>query len=76
VAISACRPAPSRPKTIDYPHVGALSLDRDALSVTGSDLRIMVYTARPGSQDVDCLALLDVVGTQSFVGCPLEPVHA
>jgi hypothetical protein len=33
------------PKTIDYPHAGALSLDRDALSVTGSDLRIMVYTA-------------------------------
>lgn len=34
-------------KTIDHPDVGALTLDCDVLSVAGSDLRIMVYTAQP-----------------------------
>src|SRR5581483_11611897 len=55
-------------KTIDHPHVGALTLDCDILSVAGSDLRIMVYTAQPGTEDADRLALLNVLGTQSFVG--------
>ncbi|MTD59615.1 helix-turn-helix transcriptional regulator [Amycolatopsis pithecellobii] len=55
-------------KTIDHPQVGALTLDCDILTVAGRDLRIMVYTAEPGSEDADRLALLDVVGTQSLVG--------
>ncbi|MFJ4843318.1 helix-turn-helix transcriptional regulator [Streptomyces sp. NPDC088746] len=55
-------------KTIDHPHVGALTLDCDVLSVAGSDLRVMVYTAQPGTVDADGLALLDVLGTQSPVG--------
>lgn len=54
-------------KTIDHPHVGALTLDCDVLSAVGSDLRIMVYTARPGTEDAERLALLDVIGTQSLV---------
>ncbi len=49
-------------KTVDHPHVGALTLDCDVLGVAGSDLRIMVYTARPGTEDADRLALLNVVG--------------
>ncbi len=53
-------------KTVDHPHVGALTLDCDVLGVFGSDLRIMVYTAEPGTQDAERLALLAVVGTQAL----------
>ncbi len=61
------RPEASR-KTIDHPVVGALTLDCDILSVAGSDLRIMVYTAEPGTQDAERLALLSVLGTQTLTG--------
>ena len=54
-------------KTVDHPQVGPLTLDCDVLSVAGSDLRIMVYTAEPGTEDADRLALLTVLGTQSLV---------
>ncbi|MCM2416072.1 helix-turn-helix transcriptional regulator [Streptomyces sp. RKAG290] len=56
-------------KTIDHPRVGALTLDCDVLSVAGSDLRIMIYTAEPDSQDAERLALLAVIGTQELTGC-------
>ena len=59
-------------KTIDHPQVGTLTLDCDVLSVAGSDLRIMVYTAEPGTEDADRLALLGVIGTQSL-GVEEEP---
>ena len=39
----------------------------DRLTVAGSDLRIMVYTAEPGTEDAERLALLTVLGTQSLV---------
>ncbi|WP_269857510.1 helix-turn-helix transcriptional regulator [Streptomyces sp. RPT161] len=55
-------------KTIDHPHVGPVTLDCDVLTVTGSDLRIMIYTAEPGTEDAERLALLTVFGTQSTVG--------
>jgi transcriptional regulator with XRE-family HTH domain len=55
-------------KTVDHPQVGAVTLDCDVLSVAGSDLRIMVYTAEPGTEDADRLALVTVVGTQALVG--------
>jgi hypothetical protein len=55
-------------KTIDHPQVGAVTLDCDLLGVAGSDLRIMVYTAEPGSPDAERLALLSVLGTQTLVG--------
>jgi transcriptional regulator with XRE-family HTH domain len=61
------RPTASR-KTIDHPEVGPLTLDCDVLSVAGSDLRIMIYTAQPGTQDAERLALVNVVGTQTLVG--------
>jgi hypothetical protein len=54
-------------KTIDHPQVGSLTLDCDVLSVAGSDLRIMVYTAEPGTEDAERLALLAVIGTQALV---------
>ncbi|MEV1321003.1 helix-turn-helix transcriptional regulator [Micromonospora arborensis] len=55
-------------KTIDHPYVGPLTLDCDVLTVAGSDLRIMIYTAEPGTEDADRLALLTVLGTQALVG--------
>jgi hypothetical protein len=55
-------------KTVDHPHVGPLTLDCDVLTVAGSDLRIMIYTAEPGTEDAERLALLTVLGTQALVG--------
>lgn len=55
-------------KTIDHPQVGPLTLDCDVLTVAGSDLRIMIYTAEPGTEDAERLALLTVLGTQTLVG--------
>jgi hypothetical protein len=31
-------------------------------------VRIMVYTAEPGTEDADRLALITILGTQSLVG--------
>src|SRR5262249_20927930 len=36
-------------KTVDHPQVGPVTLDCDVLTVAGSELHIMVYTAEPGS---------------------------
>ena len=55
-------------KTIDHPHVGPVTLDCDVLTVAGSDLRIMIYTAEPGTDDAERLALLTVLGTQTLAG--------
>ena len=55
-------------KTIDHPHVGAVTLDCDILTVAGSDLHIMVYSAEPGTEDAERLALITTLGTQSLVG--------
>jgi transcription regulator MmyB-like protein len=55
-------------KTIDHPHVGAVTLDCDILTVAGSDLRVMIYTAEPGTEDAERLELITVIGTQTLVG--------
>ena len=55
-------------KTIDHPQVGPVTLDCDILTVAGSDLRIMIYTAEPGSEDAERLALITVLGIQTLVG--------
>jgi transcriptional regulator with XRE-family HTH domain len=55
-------------KTIDHPHVGAVTLDCDILTVAGCDLRVMIYTAEPGTEDAERLALVTVFGTQTLVG--------
>lgn len=55
-------------KTVDHPVVGVLTLNCDLLSVAGSDLRILVYTAEPGTEDAERLALLTVIGTQTLTG--------
>ncbi|HEV2637749.1 MAG TPA: helix-turn-helix transcriptional regulator [Actinocrinis sp.] len=55
-------------KTIDHPQAGPVTLDCDVLTVGGSDLRIMLYTAEPGTPDAERLALLTVLGTQALSG--------
>lgn len=58
----------SRRKIIDHPEVGRISVDCDVLIVAGDDLRIMVYTAEPGTDDAERLALALVLGIQQVVG--------
>jgi transcriptional regulator with XRE-family HTH domain len=57
---------PSKRKTIEHPAVGRITLDCDTLFVVTDDVRIMVYTAEPGSEDAQRLELAVVVGTQSL----------
>ena len=53
-------------KTIDHPEVGPITLDCDVRSVSGSDLRLVVYTAPAGSPAAEALALLGAIGLQAF----------
>jgi MmyB-like transcription regulator ligand binding domain len=45
-------------KHIDHPEVGRLVLDGDVLQVPGSDVRIVVYSPAPDTQDAERLAEL------------------
>ena len=58
----------SRHKIIDHPSVGAITVDCDTLVVAQDDLRIMVYTAAPGTEDAARLRLAIVLGTQALAG--------
>jgi transcriptional regulator with XRE-family HTH domain len=60
-------PDPSKRKIIDHPAVGRMTLDCDTLLVALDDLRISVYTAEPGTEDAERLALAIVLGTQTLV---------
>ena len=46
--------------------VGWLTLDCDVLTVHGSDLQIVVFTAEPGTPDAEALALAVVIGLQDL----------
>jgi transcriptional regulator with XRE-family HTH domain len=48
------------PKTIVHPELGPITLDCDVLTVAGTDLRLVVYTADPASPDAGKLDLLRV----------------
>jgi transcriptional regulator with XRE-family HTH domain len=63
----------SRRKVIEHPAVGRIALDCDTLVVAMDDLRIMVYTAEPGTEDAERLALATVLGTQSMAEQPAPP---
>jgi transcriptional regulator with XRE-family HTH domain len=56
-----------RHKIIDHPDVGHIALDCDTLVVAADDLRIMIYTAEPDTEDAERLALAVVLGTQSLI---------
>lgn len=47
-------------KTIDHPRVGRVTVDCDVLTVHGTDLRMIVYSASPDSPDADALTLLSL----------------
>jgi len=53
-------------KRFIHPLVGALTLDCQVLTAENLTERLVVYTAAPGTEDADRLALLAVVGTQEF----------
>ncbi len=70
-ALWARRPVAMRTasrKTIDHPEVGPITVDCDVLSVQGNQLRLVVYSAAPGTADADKLAPLGVVGLQRMAG--------
>ncbi|MCJ1714833.1 helix-turn-helix domain-containing protein [Microbacterium sp. M1A1_1b] len=52
-------------KTVRTP-VGGIEVDCDTLTVTGGDLRIVVYTVVPGSESAARLDLLRVTGLQQL----------
>jgi transcriptional regulator with XRE-family HTH domain len=56
-----------RHKVIDHPDVGHITLDCDTLVVAANDLRIMIYTAEPATEDAERLSLAIVLGTQSLI---------
>ena len=45
-------------KTFSHPRLGDITLDCEVLSVVGSDLRMIVFTAEPGTRDAANLDLL------------------
>ncbi len=53
-------------KTVDHPDLGPVTVDCDVLTAMGSDLRVIAYTAPPGSEAAEKLRLLAVLGTQDM----------
>jgi transcriptional regulator with XRE-family HTH domain len=54
-------------KFVDHPEVGRIGLDCDTLVVAGDDLRVLIYSAEPGTEDAERLALAVVLGTQATI---------
>lgn len=57
----------SSTKTATTTPVGSIEIDCDVLTAPGTDLRIVVYTVAPGSEDASKLDLLRVTGRSSVV---------
>jgi hypothetical protein len=57
----------SRHKIINHPAVGHITLDCDTLVDATDDVRITIYTAEPGTDNADRLALAIIIGTQELV---------
>jgi len=51
---------------LQHPTVGALEFDSETLLTPAEDQRLVLLTARPGTPTADYLALLRVVGQESF----------
>lgn len=66
----------SRRKVIEHPTVGRITLDCDTLIVALDDLRITIYTAEPGTDDAERLALAIVLGTQTLVDSNGSPTRS
>lgn len=59
-------PGTAKRKIVDHPAVGRIALDCDVLLVATDDVRIMLYSAVPGTDDAARLALATVLGTQEL----------
>ena len=53
----------SQRKTFVHPLVGPVTLDCDVLTAHGTDLRLVTYTAEPGSEDASRFDLIRTLGT-------------
>ncbi|MBB4742097.1 transcriptional regulator with XRE-family HTH domain [Actinoplanes octamycinicus] len=53
-------------KIVEHPDVGDIALDCDVLTTQGSDLHLVVYTPRPGTDARSKLDLLATIGTQQM----------
>lgn len=53
---------PEDPKTVIRPGVGEITLDCDVLTDTDTDLKVVIFTAEPGSEDESRLKLALVAG--------------
>lgn len=51
-------------RTFLHPDLGTITLECDILTVRDSDLRLLVYTAAPGSEAAGQLDLLATIGLQ------------
>ncbi|MEV4469369.1 MULTISPECIES: helix-turn-helix transcriptional regulator [Nonomuraea] len=58
------RPIPTLRKHLHHPELGALELDCQTLLLPGTDLRMVIYTARPGSPSAAALARLAARDTE------------
>jgi transcriptional regulator with XRE-family HTH domain len=70
----------SKRKVFDHPAAGRIALDCDVLLVATDDVRIMIYTAAPGTEDAERLELAIVLGAQTLVeyptgGLPSDPMR-
>jgi transcriptional regulator with XRE-family HTH domain len=55
-------------KTVVHPEVGDVDIDCDVLATQRSDLRVVVFSAVPGSEARGKLDLLGALGTQTVTG--------
>ncbi|MFF5110660.1 helix-turn-helix transcriptional regulator [Streptosporangium sp. NPDC000509] len=58
--------APTLTKTFRHPVVGEVTVDCDSLTLADRDQNLVLYSAPPGSRDAEILALLNVLGAESF----------
>jgi transcriptional regulator with XRE-family HTH domain len=60
----------AEPKYFNHSQVGALELECQTLFTEHDSQILLVYTATPGSESAERLALLAVIGTQQFIDVP------
>lgn len=58
--------SPVLTKTFRHPVVGEITVDCDSLALADRDQHLVLYSAPLGSRDAEALALLNVLGAESF----------
>ena len=58
----------SEPKTFNHPAVGPITVDCDVYTAVGTDLRVITYTAEPGSEDASKYDLVRTLGVVDPAG--------